>query len=31
MTGVRPGIVMVDEDLIHLSVWLSPSTPLFYL
>jgi len=30
-TGVRPGIVMVDEDLIHLSVWLSPSTPLFYL
>jgi hypothetical protein len=27
--GVRSGIVMVDEDLIHHSVWLNPSTPLF--
>jgi len=24
-TGVHSGIVMVDDDLIHLSVWVSPS------
>jgi hypothetical protein len=27
--GVHSGIGMVDEDLIHLSVWLNPSAPLF--